>query len=349
MSDTVRVGIIGAGKIAQDRHIPLLQKVRDVEITHAWSRTPETARKAAQEFGIPHVVDRWERILETPEGDAVVIAAPPILHLPATLAALDAGKHVLCQARMARNLSEALRMLEASRATDLVTTLYLPGFGLKGDRVLRRLLHDEGYIGDVLEVRVTDLVPPYAGASGWLSDPAVVGVNTMKLGILAEIFNRWVGPAESVTAATGVDHLAVPRSLAISAELRGGATASFHLSSRATHGPGTSVEIYGTLGVLDYKIGQVRDGQEVLVEELAGMTGGEHEMHPIGMPVDEQRDRTTDREFIDAIRDGTPVSPDFAEGVRYMEFSEAVAQSVYEGRTVSLPPEPRMDSWGRPL
>ena len=130
MSDTVRVGIIGAGKIAQDRNIPLLQKVRDVEITHAWSRTPETARKAARQFGIPTVVDRWEEIVEAPEIDAVVIATPPILHLPTTLAALDAGKHVLCQARMARNLSEALRMLEASRATDLVTTLYAPGFGL---------------------------------------------------------------------------------------------------------------------------------------------------------------------------------------------------------------------------
>ena len=130
MPDTVRVGIIGAGKIAQDRHIPLMQKVRDVEITHAWSRTPQTARKAAQEFGIPTVVDRWEEIVESPQIDAVVIATPPVLHLPATLAALDAGKHVLCQARMARNLSEAHRMLEASKATDLVTALYPAGFGL---------------------------------------------------------------------------------------------------------------------------------------------------------------------------------------------------------------------------
>ena len=154
MADTVRVGIIGSGKIAQDRHIPLLQKVPGVEVTQAWSRTPETARKAAQQFGIPKVVDRWERIVEAQEIDAVVIATPPNLHLPATLAALDSGKHVLCQARMARNLSEARRMLEASEATDLVTSLYAAGFGLKGDRVMRRLLQ-QSYLGDILEVRVT--------------------------------------------------------------------------------------------------------------------------------------------------------------------------------------------------
>ncbi len=48
MPETVRVGIIGSGKIAQDRHIPLLQRVPDVHITHAWSRRPVTARQAAR-------------------------------------------------------------------------------------------------------------------------------------------------------------------------------------------------------------------------------------------------------------------------------------------------------------
>ena len=349
MSDTVRIGIIGAGKIAQDRHIPLLQKVPGVEITHAWSRTPGTARKAAQEFGIPNLVDRWEDIVEIAEIDAVVIATPPNLHLPATIAALDSGKHVLCQARMARNLSEALQMLEASRATDLVTSLYAAGFGLKGDRVMRRLIHDEGYVGDILEVRVTSLVPAISEPGAWQVDPDVVGVNTMMLGILAEVLYRWIEPVRSVTAATGEDLTAVPQSLSIAAELQGRATASFHVSFRVPRGPGSSVEIYGTRGVLDYKLLVEKPGGLVEDEELSGMTEGETAMHPIEMPREEQRERSMDAEFIEAIRNGTPVSPDFAEGVRYMEFGEAVAQSVYEGRTISMPPEAKMDSWGRPL
>ena len=349
MPDTVRVGIVGAGKIAQDRHIPLLQKVDEVEITHAWSRTPETARKAARDFGIPRVVDRWEEIVESPDIDAVVVATPPNLHLPVTLAALDAGKHVLCQARMARNLSEAKRMLEASQATNLVTALYPAGFGLKGDRVMRRLLHDEGYVGEVVEVRVTSIVPAIPEFGAWLVDPEVVGVNTMMLGILAEVYNRWLEPPTSLTATSGEDPLAVPQSLAIGAELANGGTASFHLSFRVTRGPGSSVEIYGTRGSLDYKLLTEKPGGLVEEEELFGMTEGEDAMHPIDMPLEEQRERSTDPEFIDAIRNGTHVLPDFAEGVRYMEFSEAVAQSLYEGKAVSMPPEPRMDSWGRPL
>lgn len=58
-------------------------------------------------IGIGSTVDDWRQIAESPEVDAVLIATPPVLHHEATLAALAAGKHVLCQARMARNLSEA--------------------------------------------------------------------------------------------------------------------------------------------------------------------------------------------------------------------------------------------------
>ena len=348
MPETVRVGIIGAGKIAQARHIPLLQKVEDVEVTHAWSRTPETARKAAAKFGIPAVVERWEEIAESPEVDAVVIGTPPNMHLPMTLAALDAGKHVLCQARMARNLAEALEMLEASRATDLVTGLYAAGFGLKGDLVMRRLL-GEGKIGDVLDVRVTSLVPSIPEFGAWLVDPEVVGVNTMMLGILSEVYNRWLEPPVSVTAATGEGLLAVPQSLAVTAKLSGGGTASFHLSFRVAGGPGSSVEVYGSRGVLDYKLLVEKPGGLVEDEKLFGMTEGGGEMRAIEMPEHERRDRTMDADFVQAIRGGTAMSPDFAEGVRYMEFCEAVAQSIYEGRTIAMPPEPKMKSWGRPL
>lgn len=349
MPETVRVGIVGAGKIAQARHIPLLQEVEDIQVTHAWSRTPETARKAAEKFGIPTVVERWQDIVESPDIDAIVIGTPPNMHLPMTLAAIDAGKHVLCQARMARNLSEALKMLDASKATDLVTGLYAAGFGLKGDRVMRRLLNDERYVGDILDVRVTSLVPSIPEFGAWLVDPEVVGVNTMMLGILAEVYNRWLEPPISVTATTAADMLAVPQSLSITAELPNGGTGSFHLSFRVTRGPGSSVEVYGTRGMLDYRLLIEKPGGLVEDEELFGMTEGDDAMHAIEMPQHEQRDRTMDADFIRAIREGTPMSPDFAEGVRYMEFCEAVAQSIYEGRTITMPPEPKMDSWGRPL
>jgi len=335
--EKVRVGIIGIGKVAQGRHVPRLQNLDGVEITHAWSRTPSTARAAAEQFGIKNVVSEWEEIAESPDLDAVVVATPPVLHLPATIACLDAGKHVLCQARMARNLSEAHRMLEASRATDLVTSLYPPLPGLKGDRVVQRLLGD-GYVGDILEVRVTAITPPLP--AGWATDPDVAGVNTMTLGILAEVLNRWVGPAKSIAAASREAPDVVPQSLAISAELQNGATASFHLAMGPSNGPGSWFEIFGTKGAIIYKL---------FAEEIQGATESDDGLHPIEIPADEARTQTTDAEFIGAIRNGGPVHPGFEEGVRYMEFSEAVAQSLMEARTITVPPEPKMLAWGKTL
>ncbi len=64
---------------------------------------------------------------------------------------------------------------------------------------------------------------------------------------------------------------------------------------------------------------------------------------------DEVRLQTTDAEFVRAILHGGSVEPDFEEGVRYMEFTEAVAISVPTGQTVTLPPEPTMKAWVQPL
>ena len=349
MADKIRVGILGTGFIAQTRHIPILQGLPDAEITHAWSLSQADTQKVADQFGIPNVVERREQIIESADIDAVVVATPPVLHMPATVAALEAGKHVLCQARMARNLKEARQMLDASQATDRVAALYACGFGLKGDRVMRRLIHDENYIGDILEVRAVSFYEAVPEIGQWTADPETAGVNTMLLGILAEVLYRWIDPVTAVTAISSDDPASVPQSLGVVAELQGGGTASFHLSCRVGHGPGNKIEIYGTRGELEYRMLSEKPGGMVTEEEIFGRTEGETDISPIEIPLAEMRDRTMDVEFIKAIRHGTPVEPDFAEGIRYMEFSEAVAQSLYEGRKISMPPEPKMLTFGKLL
>ena len=351
--DRVRVGIIGAGGVAQSRHLPRLTAIPEVELRLVWSRDADKARKVAAEFGIAATADDWREVAASPEVDAVVVATPPVLHLPATRAALAAGKHVLCQARMARNLREAREMHQAAKATDLVTALYPPLPGLKGDRVMLRLLHRERFVGDIREVRVAGMALLDAGDTyGWQTDPDVTGVNTMTLGMWVEVLNRWVGPATSVlakgkthrrwrsTADGATERAVVPDSLAIAADLACGATASYHFSTAAAFAPGQAIEIYGSEGALVYTL---------FGDDLRGATGGDDGLHPIEIPPQEVRTQSTDAEFIRAIREGTPVLPDFEEGLRYMEFSEAVAISLRTGEAVSMPPEPQMDAWGRPL
>jgi predicted dehydrogenase len=323
-----------------------------VEVRLIWSRDQNKARELAAEFGIPRISSRWQDIVASPELDAVVVATPPVLHLPVTVAALEAGKHVLCQARIARNLSEAREMLRAAQASRLVTALYPPRPGLKGDRVMRRLLHKERFVGDIREARVTAMTLAKKGEGyDWKTDPDVVGVNAMTLGLWVEVLNRWVGPATRVVAIGKTHHrrrgtlegewaeAAVPDSLVVAAELECGATASYHLSTRAAFGPGNSIEIYGSRGTLNYQLS---------TDEIRGASTGSENLEPITIPTAEERLHSTDAEFIQAIREGTQVSPDFAEGVRYMAFCEAVAISLKTGTAVPVPPpQPAMYSWGR--
>jgi len=178
----LRIGIIGAGGAATNRHLPALKKISGVETSVIWSRDPDKATAVAAQFGIPATADSWQEITNSSELDAVIIATPPVLHLSATLRALDAGKHVLCQARMARNLGEAQQMLSAARKSDLVTALYPPRPGLKGDRVMQRLLHEEQFVGRVHEVRVNGMAWFGDGWDAFIWDSDVVGVNMLTLG-----------------------------------------------------------------------------------------------------------------------------------------------------------------------
>jgi predicted dehydrogenase len=346
-----RIGIVGAGWVAENRHLPALKAADDADVRWIWSRDPQRAGRVAAAFSIPNIADDWRQIATAGDVDAVVVATPPSLHAPVSIAALQAGKHVLCQGRMARNLAEARQMLDAALATNLVAALYPPRPGLKGDWVIRRLLRDQYYVGVVREVRVTGMdLAPEAEGYVWSSDPEVVGVNAMTLGMWAEVLHRWVGPATLISALAAT-HAArrltpggslaravIPDSVSVAGRLENGAILSCHFSNRAAFGPGHSIEIYGSHGALVYRL---------FTEELQGATAASDQLAPISVPPEQERQQTTDQEFVQAIRTGSSVSPGFEDGVRYMEFCEAVAISAATGQRVSLPIErPSMDSWG---
>src|SRR5262245_66654624 len=99
-ASTLRVGLIGAGANTRSRHIPGLRALPDVEIVAVCNRRPESTAAVAQEFSIPRIHQAWEEVVADPGVDAVVIGTWPYLHCPITLAALQAGKHVLTEARL---------------------------------------------------------------------------------------------------------------------------------------------------------------------------------------------------------------------------------------------------------
>lgn len=342
---TLRIGIVGAGANTQSRHIPQLQQIEGVEIVSVANRTRASGERVAERFGIPRVYDRWEDLVRAEDTDAIVIGTWPSLHCAVTLAALEAGKHVLCEARMAMNLAEARQMLAATQARPHLVTQLVPApmsFGV--DATIRRLLR-ENYLGDLLAIHVqansSSFVDPKAPLH-WRQDHRKSGLNVLSLGIWYETILRWVGAAARVVAfgkvcvperldaeSRQMVRVSIPDHLDVLAEMECGAQAHFQFSSVTGLAPPQKAWLYGSEGTLQFR----PEG-----ERLYGGRRGEKELAPIPIPEAERGRWQVEREFVDAIRGRGPVRlTTFEDGVRYMEFTEAVARSLREEEIIRLP------------
>src|SRR5436305_252545 len=110
----IRIGLIGAGANTRSRHIPGLRAIPGVELTAVCNRRPESTAAASKEFGIPKTFEKWQDLVADPDVDAIMVGTWPYLHCPIVLACIEAGKHVLTEARMSMNAAEARVMLDAA-------------------------------------------------------------------------------------------------------------------------------------------------------------------------------------------------------------------------------------------
>src|SRR6266536_3160927 len=144
--EKLRIGIIGAGGIVRSRHLPALRAVEGVEVVAVCNRSRESGEAVAREWSIPEVMTDWRDLVARPDLQAVFIGTWPYTHAEMSVAALEAGKHVFCQARMARDLAEARQMLAAAERHPRQVAMLCPGLGngTQGDRLIRHLL-SQGY------------------------------------------------------------------------------------------------------------------------------------------------------------------------------------------------------------
>lgn len=344
MEQEIRIGVIGAGGIFQSRHFPGLAGIPGVRVQAVCNRSRESGAAVAREWNIPEVLTDWRALVAREDLDAVFIGTWPYTHAEMSIAALEAGKHVFCQARMARTAAEARSMLAAAQAhPELTAMLCPPPAGMKGDRLVRRLLR-EGYLGELREVYAAGLSAGNADPDAplhWRQQFALQGYNTLTLGMWIEVIHRWVGRHRSVAAqlkvhipqrrdpATGeLRPVEVAESVAIAAELENGAIATYRFSGVARHAPHNVIELYGTEGTLRYDLD---------TDEILGGRKGEAAPAPLPLALDEVREWTVEADFIRGIREGVAPEPSFADGVDYMEFTEAVYRSAASGATVTLP------------
>ena len=111
----VNWGVISTASIGLVEVIPAMQKGQYTQVTAIASRSLEKAQHAAQQLGIPKAYGAYDELLADPDIDAVYIPLPNHLHIPWSIKALEAGKHVLCEKPLGMDAGDARRLLEAAR------------------------------------------------------------------------------------------------------------------------------------------------------------------------------------------------------------------------------------------
>lgn len=149
----LRLGIIGVGGIAQGRHIPAFQKLNDLcEITAVSDANAERANEVAEKYAVPNIFDHYKDMFS--EVDAVVICTPNKFHAEITIAALEAGVHVLCEKPMALSSAECEAMVEASRKANKVLAIAYHYRFMKEAQAAKKMMPE---IGTPLVVRAEAL------------------------------------------------------------------------------------------------------------------------------------------------------------------------------------------------
>jgi predicted dehydrogenase len=351
VKEPIRVGVIGTG-FGASLHLSALRENADFETVAICSRRPERARAAALEHDIPTHLADYRELARSDAVDAVIVASPPHLHHAMVIAALEAGKHVVCEKPMARNLAEARDM---QRIADRVGSVAMVNHQLRFLPIRMRIheLINEGYIGEPHAASVTvhrsSLNDPHERPWGWLMEQEKAGGMLGATGAhYLDALRWWFGDVKAVAGAvsTMVRQRRLPDSSAMAKvdaddnfsiilRFANGALGTIHVSATAGHEGDEEVTLSGSEGTLQVRQGRLwaaRAGDFSLSElpvpeRLSGgvIPGGHFLVQPTALLL---------RTFVNAIREHRPASPSFADGVKTQELIDGAIRSSQQGRWI---------------
>lgn len=150
----MKIGVIGCGTIANAAHIPSYMNNSEAEIVYFCDIIPERAEKAVQEYSCGKAVADYMEVLNDPEIEAVSVCTPNNVHAEIAIAALKAGKNVLCEKPAARTYAEALEMQKAQHESGKVLNIGVVNRFNDNVNLIKQYI-DSGKLGDVHQVYVS--------------------------------------------------------------------------------------------------------------------------------------------------------------------------------------------------
>ncbi len=368
----VRVGVLGAGAWAKFAHIPGYKRDSRCELVAIADPMIERAQEFADEFGIPSVYGSHEELIAREDIHLVDVCTPSATHFELSMAALTAGKHVLCEKPVAYDYKETLRAAAFAKSKGLKTKL---GFTFRYSPAMRYMkeLIDQGFVGSPF------IFNGYEQNSQWLdpqnplrqvdvdADQSVIQVSSlegygapiMDIGhlFMGSRFEQVVGtmknfiPERMVRQTGTMMRMNIDDGDIFIGEFANGAIGSIQ-TSFVTVGnyPGIEARVYGSKGALICRLVE----ENGICEVLKAATGDQVEFRELDIPErfyppGGNREESWRSLFYanlvssfisEILSDGPENEGSFEDGAHVQELINAVERSFRERRWVAIPLEP---------
>lgn len=363
----LRVGLIGAGgRWGPRAHVPALQGLPETELYAVCTAHSETARAAAQRFGVPRAYASDGALYADPDVEAVSVVVRVPAHFELTQNAIEAGKHVFCEWPLGANTQEAEDLAALARQRGVRTMVGLQRRASPAYLYLRELVH-QGYVGQVLAVNMLLMgsgVLTRPSDRTWQRDVAL-GANTLTItfGHVFDAMCMVVGELSEVSAIVSTQvpqwfetdtkryvDVTSPDNIAVQGRLENGAVVNAYCGVHPYHGSGHRLEIYGREGTL-VMIGGGEGGGE-RQRKVVGGKKNDQALQELAVPErfkwvpEAVRNDGAAYEvgqlwvkFAEGIRTGAVIDPDFDHAVRRHRSLDAIVRASQTGQRQKVVPD----------
>ncbi len=351
----LRVGVVGLG-FAGETHTNSYQQIPGVEVVALAGLEADKLAALGATYGIPHLYDNYQELIARDDLDIVSVCVPNYLHAPIAIAALERGRHVLCEKPLARTGSEAAAIVEAARRANRVLHVAF-NHRMRGDVQVLKQYIDAGKLGRIYHAKASWMrrrgIP---GLGSWFTSKEMAGGGPLiDLGVhVLDMALHLLGEPQVLTAnaATYAEH--GPRGVG------GGSNPKFHVGSAfevedlataflrladggtllleaswATHssaGDDFGVTLYGTDGGAEINVKNY--GWEDTLRIYTDVAGVPAEVRP--QVRKGEGHLAVVRNFIAAIRDGNWIAHSGVEGLRRAYIIDACYASALRGHEMTL-------------
>jgi len=321
----VRWGILSTAKIGLKQVIPAMQQGQYIEIAAIASRDAGKVKEAAAELNIPKAYNSYEHLLADPDIDAIYNPLPNHLHVPYTIKALEAGKHVLCEKPIGLDATDAEKLIAVAQQYPKLKVMEAFMYRFHPQWQKAKAIVDEGVLG---EVKTTTAFFSYfnTDANNIRNKPETGGGGLMDIGCYCISFPRFIygTEPEKVVAIARFDPVLKTDTLTSGMlDFGSGKTASFTCSTQLE--PYQRIHIFGTKGKLEI---------EIPVNAIAGEPA--KLWLQINKNIEEIQTEAVNQytlqgeAFSKAILDDTPVPTPLSDALGNMKVIDAVFKSVNE-------------------